>query len=262
MKLHLFKTTRGHEITSQGKGCGKLKDLYFEDGNWVVRYLVADTKEGILKSDHRLISTVFVKPGASLEDETIPVDLTPEQIDGAPSWERDKPISRQYELKYFDYYQLQPYWFGTGLWGTGLYPSDIRKTQKAAAENAEVTTSQPTLRSADEVIGYSINSNVDDRWAFGSIDDLIFDSLNWKVRYFVVDTRKFLPSKSVLIDPEWISSINWIKGEASVNVSKDQIKSAPAYDGAKIPSKSYQVELYRHFRKDFQKSGLSELDAA
>jgi len=41
--LHSIKQLRGIRLGASDGVIGQLKDFYFDDRNWVVRYLVADT---------------------------------------------------------------------------------------------------------------------------------------------------------------------------------------------------------------------------
>src|SRR5512141_2746511 len=78
---------------------GHVKDFYFDDQNWAVRYLVADTvswlpKRQVLISPHSL---------GSLEHtgKIIRVNLSRKQIEDSPSMDTHQPVSRQYEEEYY-----------------------------------------------------------------------------------------------------------------------------------------------------------------
>ena len=53
------------------------------------------------------------------------MNLTKEQIEESPPLDEDAPISRQYEIKYFQYYQYPYYWTGGGLWEGLPYPPPV-----------------------------------------------------------------------------------------------------------------------------------------
>jgi hypothetical protein len=87
---------------------GKVKDFYFDDQHWTVRYLVADTGNWlpgrqVLISPHALVAAIK-------EDEHIAVDLTRRQIEDSPSLASDKPVSRQFEEAYYAHYGWPSYW--------------------------------------------------------------------------------------------------------------------------------------------------------
>src|ERR1019366_3948857 len=83
---------------------GQVKDLYFDDKAWVIRYLVVDTGTW-LSSRKVLISPIAI-----------------EQVNNSPAIDTEKPVTRQHETTYLGYYGYPYYWGGAGLWGGGMYP--------------------------------------------------------------------------------------------------------------------------------------------
>ena len=73
---------------------GKVIEFYFDDQSWTIRYLVAETG-GWLSLRQVLISPYALGP-AKEDAHIIPVDLTREQIEKSPSFDSDRPVSRQY----------------------------------------------------------------------------------------------------------------------------------------------------------------------
>lgn len=92
MELHSFKNITSATLGAIGETFGKVADLYFQDDTWVIRYFVVDTGSWF-QSKKVLISPAFIEP-FEWNSETLPVNLKPEQIKKAPSWDTDKPISR------------------------------------------------------------------------------------------------------------------------------------------------------------------------
>ena len=74
---------------------GKVIEFYFDDQSWTIRYLVAETG-GWLSLRQVLISPYALGP-AKEDARVIPVDLTREQIEKSPSFNSDRPVSRQFE---------------------------------------------------------------------------------------------------------------------------------------------------------------------
>ncbi len=97
-----------------------MKDFYFSDQSWAVRYLVADTGAW-LASRQVLLSPHAI--GKLYEDgKVMSVNLTRKQIENSPAIETHKPVSRQYEEEYYRYYGWPYYWQGDGLWGMSGFP--------------------------------------------------------------------------------------------------------------------------------------------
>ena len=100
---------------------GHVKDFYFDDHTWVIRYLVVDT--GTWLESRKVLISPFAIGEPDWAKKILPVSLTKEKVKNSPEIDTQKPVSRQYEQQYLGYYGYPLYWGGTGLWGEGLYPN-------------------------------------------------------------------------------------------------------------------------------------------
>jgi hypothetical protein len=69
---------------------------------------------------------------------------------------------------------------------------------------------------------------------------------SWLIRYLAIDTRYWLPGRTVLVSPQWIAAIDWAQAKVHVNLSREGIKQSPEYDSSKLISREYETQLYRH----------------
>ncbi|HLE01774.1 MAG TPA: PRC-barrel domain-containing protein [Bdellovibrionota bacterium] len=232
---------------------GSVEEFYFDDEKWTVRYLVVQTG-GWLTGKKVLISPIAVEQ-INVPARAIHVSLTRKQVEDSPSIDTDKPVSRQLEARYYDYYRWPYYWTGAGVWGMAPYPAGMlgRPPTSAsyASETAGTETSanqeskgDPHLRSSDVVRGYRIEAT-DGR--FGHVDDFIIEDDSWRIRYLVADTVNFWPSKSVLISPEWVDSISWKDRKCRVNLAENVIKGSPEYLPGETITRDYEERLYSHY---------------
>lgn len=110
-----MKQLYGNKLGATDGEIGHVKDFYFDDQNWAVRYLVADTGSWLTGRQ------VLISPHSlGLLDHQVKllhVKLTRSQIENSPSIETHKPVSRQYEEEYYRYYDWPFYWQGDGIWG-------------------------------------------------------------------------------------------------------------------------------------------------
>ena len=95
--LHSMKQLYGAKLGASDGNIGHVKDFYFDDQNWVIRYVIADTGSWlqgrqVLISPHAIAR---LDPGEKL----LRVNLTREQIENSPLIETHKPVSRQYETE-------------------------------------------------------------------------------------------------------------------------------------------------------------------
>ena len=221
---------------------GSVQEVYFDDRNWAIRYLVVKAGGWLLSRE------VLLAPAAVAEindaHRTMKVALTKDQIRRAPPSEAAKPLSRDYEEAYFRHFQWAPYWEpGPTEWASSVpYPEmpplPIDTTLPADAPK------NPHLRSSREITGYDIQAM---NGAIGHVEDLVVDDDTWTVRYIEVDTRNWLPGKNVLLQMMRIDHISWVDRSVAVMLSRQAIESAPAYDPSKLITPSYEVQLFKHY---------------
>ena len=228
-------------LASDGE-IGSVQEVYFDDRNWAIRYLVVKAG-GWLLSREVLLAPAAVS-GISDANRTMKVALTRDQIKRAPPSEAAKPLSRDYEEAYFRHFHWAPYWEpGPTGWASGVpYPETpplpIDTTLPADAPK------NPHLRSNTEIIGYDIRAT---NGAVGHVEDLVIDDDTWTVRYIEVDTRNWLPGKKVLLQTMRIDHISWAERSVAVLLSQQAIQSAPAYDPSRLITPTYEVQLFKHY---------------
>lgn len=248
-----MKELVGFELAARDGETGHVRGAYFDDEHWVVRHLVVETGSWLSGRD------VLISPH-SIENidrarRRIQANLSRQQIEDAPDIDTDRPVSRQQEISYYDYYNYPYYWGGVGLWGMAAYPmagAGLAVTPgngglpKEAAEMAaaQKAAGDPHLRSSSEVIGYHIEAIDGD---IGHIDDFLFEERSWAIRYAVVDTRNWLPGRLVLIAPRMIENVVWSKGEVHVNLTREAVKSSPPYERSRQLSEEEDDRVQRHY---------------
>jgi hypothetical protein len=221
---------------------GKVKEFYFDDRHWVIRYLVADT--GNWLADRLVLISPHALVAINKEQKYIEIDLTNKQIEGSPSWNSDKPVSRQLEQEYFGYYGWPEYWSGSSMWGQYSYiPRDLEKSKEV---NSDGSAWDPHLRSVSAVSGYKIQASDGE---VGHIDDFVVDDGTWAIRYLIIDTRNWWPGKKVLISPRWIERVSWTDSKVFVNLLRETIKLSPEYTGLSLVTRNYETRLHRHYNR-------------
>ena len=223
---------------------GSISELYFDDQNWKIRYLIINTG-GWLTGRNVLIAPIAV---ADIDDAaaSIRINLRKEQIEQAPPIEKAKPISRQYEEAYYEHFRWAPYWQSdTTALGTPIpypEPPPMNVDEPAFSESPE----KSHLRSSAEVTGYRIHAQDGE---IGHIEDLVIDDEDWIVRYVEVDTRNWLPGKKVLVQTGRIKQIDWQSQSVTMSLTRHAIQSAPAYDPSMLITPDYEIELFTHYGK-------------
>jgi hypothetical protein len=238
---------QGHRIHATDGDIGHVDQFYFDDEAWAVRYLVIDTGNW-LTGKRVLISPIAIS-GIDGDAKTFNAGLTKEQIKNSPDIDTHRPISRQRELEYFNYYGWPYYWYGGGLWAGAFYPGALNMAGALDAESgarpkSPVELGDSHLRSTKAVLNYHVEAADGE---IGHVEDFIMDDQTWTIRYLVVNTRDWWPGKRVLIPPRWIDQLKWAESRVYVGVDRASIKSALQYEPSSLITREYEQKLYGHY---------------
>jgi hypothetical protein len=100
--LRTVKDLQGYAIRATDGVIGEVADFFFDDEDWVIRYLVVDAGTW-LRGRHVLISPVAIGHPDWMA-QLLPVSITKDQVKNSPDIDTRKPVSRQHETEYLDYY--------------------------------------------------------------------------------------------------------------------------------------------------------------
>ena len=242
-----IKSLVGYTMGATDGEIGKVKEFYFDDQSWTIRYLIVETGNWLNGRK------VLISPQALLapdwKNEVFPVNLTKEKIKNSPNIDTEQPVSRQREIEMYEYYPWTSYW-GGGLWGGGMGLSgvmiqDHHHSGEIRRENSTKDSDEDShLRSTHNVTGYNIHA-IDGK--IGDVEDFIIDDTSWKVAYLVVDTGHWFPGKKVIISPKLIKNIEWDTSEIMVHVTQEDIKNSPEYQPDEAISESYEANLQNYY---------------
>ncbi len=208
---------------------GRVSDLYFDDESWQVRYAVTESGFLFTRQEGLVKSTLLGEP--DLKNGTLPISVTKEQLEEAESPDAHPPVSEQKERdirrRRFEFWP--PLMLGAP--GAAYTPVLAERQLLAGGvaveqdlEEAQGALGDPHLRSMREMTGYAIEAKDGD---IGSVSDFLLEPDGWKIRYIVIDTGTWLPGQQVAITPAWVTSVSWEGQSVVVNVSKEDVSSAP-----------------------------------
>lgn len=224
----------GYTLSATDGEIGHIKDFYFDDHDWVIRYLVVET--GGWLHDRQVLLTPHVFGHFDQATKTLPVHLTKKQIENSPPIENHLPISRQYEKAYYHHYGLPNYWNGGSLWGIGAYPVATELNQWAASKKARPESSgDQQLRSTREVTGYAIHT-VDGE--VGTVSGVLVDDTHWVITELIVETGHWYAGKKIRLLPEHIQQINYLGMNVQVNLTKENLLTTAKGDVVHLVKRS------------------------
>jgi hypothetical protein len=212
--LNGIKRLYGKKLEASDDRVGHVEDCYFDNVDWAVRYVAADTDWRAYP--RRLLLSPHALGSVSTRAKSLPVHLTRDQIEKSPMLDWQSPVTREFEMNYYRYYHWPFYWQGGRLWGPSDFP-DPRPSNNGGQTPAK---GDGHLISARKIFGFHVYSGAD---SDGRVADLLMDQETWHIGYLVLDTSHWYSHKEVLISTRKILSIDEIRGRVNVAPTKAEI---------------------------------------
>lgn len=214
----------GYQLIAKDGDLGVVDDLYFDQSDWVLRYLVVNTENWM--PGRKILVSVHLLEKINWAAEKIPLELTQEEVRKSPEIDFSRTLTRQLEKDLFDYYRWPTYW-------TIEPPRPVENTKlskpltSSSAENIE-----PNLLSLRQVMDYQVVAR---DGKIGHIEDFILqehvEKQAWRINYFILDTGCLLnEGNQVMLAPHWITEVDTDSKTISVDLKKDTIHSSPEFD--------------------------------
>jgi len=217
------KELMGHKLGALDGHVGHIKDFYFDDMLWVVRYLVADT--GSWLTGRLVLISPLALGGFDEAEKALRVNLRRRQIENSPSTAEHKPISRRYEEEYYQYYNWPFYWQGGSLWGLSDFPTlpPLPVGTPSEAAKAQAPPEDAHLNSAKSILGYKAQAV--DKEA-GSVADILVDDRNWLITGLVIDTGHWLAGRKTIVAPSDVARISWTDSAVFLKSTSQALEQA------------------------------------
>jgi uncharacterized protein YrrD len=237
----------GNRIHATDGELGTVAEFYFDDETWTIRYMVVDT--GHWLSGRKVLISPAALGTPDWESKTFPVRLTQEQIRNSPDIDTKQPVSRQHEVELSQYYRWPMYWesgfYPGAVFGMlPLFPMSDARTVTNDEASTQDRPGDPHLRSTASVKGYYIHATDGE---IGHVADYIVDDETWTLRFLLVDTRKWLAGKTVLLSPRSITRVEWADSTVYVNLSRESVKQSPEFDPPQLVSMGAASTLGDHY---------------
>ena len=240
--LRSLKQLQNFKLIARDGAIGSVRDFYFDDSRWIVRYLIADTA-GFWEESHQVLVSPIAFRQADWATREFHLALTVAKVRQSPGIGLDKPVSRQFEQDYFRYYGWPYYWGSDGIWGQWSYPGELAASAGSPPPGPDMP-GDPHLRSIHEVVGYHILAQGTE---IGHVDDFIVDDETWSIRYLVVDTSNWWLGKKVLLAPHWVDEISWADNNVAMGLAPDTIRNSPEWQPDELVNREYETRLYDYY---------------
>ena len=237
----------GYAIKGTDGDLGKVKDFYFDDVTWTIRYMTVETGKWL--SGRKTLLSLAALENADQASCTFNVNLNRGQVRKSPDTDIDEPITRKHELALQKYYAWNNSWSGEFYVLPGVGAEMIAKIDERIVDeepSSNILKLDPHLRSFRKISGNRIHATDGD---IGHVEDFLVDKESWCIRYFVVNTGNWLPGRRVLISPKWITSVSWSGNKVFADISRDAIRKSPEFDPSKPFNPEYEEKLLRHLQK-------------
>lgn len=214
-----------YRIAAADGEVGKVKDMYFDDQTWRVRYMVVETGNWLFGRK------VLISPVALQEPDWdagfFPSNLTIDQVKNSPDFDTEKPVSRQHEADLHNHYL----WPGFGSGGTGFVTTGMVGAVIDPAVPLDDAVSNdnedadPHLRSFNQVQGYEVFFSGEE--PVGEVADLLVDASSWKIMAVQIGaggSKKELSNS--FISTVAVRKIEYETSSLFIDPNKDELKSS------------------------------------
>jgi hypothetical protein len=238
--LRSVKHLTGFTITAVDGEIGKVKDIYFDDLTWKVRYFVVETGNWLV--GRKVLLSPVALHTADMDGKTFPTNLTKAQVKSSPDIDADKPVSVQQEEELHRHY-LWPQqregglgFMTTGMVG-GVIAPDIpieERIERGTDSDSKVEDELPEfeiagdkhLRSFDASAGYTVHANDGE---YGAVNDFLIEDTLWTIPYVVIKAGNLFSNKKVLRPTSSIEKIEWTNSSVYISHSVDFLKHLPEF---------------------------------
>ena len=207
--LRSIKQLYGNKLGATDGEIGHVKDFYFDDQNWAIRYLIVDT--GSWLPGRLVLLSPYSLGRLDQNEKILRVNLTRKQIESSPSIDLHKPVSRQSEEEYYRYFGWPYYWQGDALWGLSGFPilelpPKSPPPQLVAPMAPEAGRADPHLRSTQAVTGYQVRTGDE---MIGHVCDFMMDAGSWAIGQLAVKTGHRFSGIERLITTKEVDRISY-----------------------------------------------------
>jgi hypothetical protein len=256
--LRSLKELESYEIGASEGSIGCVKAFYFDDIDWIIRYLYLDA--GTWLSSQRVLLSPESIRREILEQKGLLVTGAGEPGGKISDLDADESNRQREEMPYLGYYGYRYHWTGKGLRGESDYPGmlikgvgygdsggEYRPAQDAhdgqVSDDAGFKRGDPRLQNARRIVGYRVQASDGD---LGRVQELLIDDKTWAIRFMVVEAGDWWRGHRLLIAPHWIHAADWVDECISLDLTQTIAKAAPRLETSRQLDDRRATGLFLH----------------
>jgi sporulation protein YlmC with PRC-barrel domain len=226
-----------YQVTSRGGEIGRVADVVFPRGEWVVRYIVVRSDE----LERKIILPCSCLEQANRRKRLLEADVERSQVEASPDLDLTKQIEHREEQDLYECYGWPPYWLQEeqDVTPTGALSGEPEQT--GGPDQAEF--SSPELQLATDLVGaYAVHAHEGE---FGVLQDIAVDDQTWMIPYLVVDA----PAKHscILVETDRVSEVDWVTKEVYVSLPADMLLDSPVYHSQEPLTPELERSLHEYY---------------
>ncbi|MBI2521667.1 MAG: hypothetical protein HYV97_14730 [Bdellovibrio sp.] len=208
---------------------GKIKDFYFDERNWNIRYLLIDS-DGYLNRSIGFISTTSVS-NIDIDANKLHVNFSSSSIGKNTRLKIDTGLNssnqrdKQIAIQFSDFFKRPVGW---GLmdspWVVG--PQGTVYENMQGKNEIRVPTGQPNLPSYNQITKFQVHAV---NAIFGPIKDILINDDTWQFQFLELEKGDWLPSQSTLLPYDLIEKLNTEAMNIEVLTDRTLVLSSPNY---------------------------------
>lgn len=221
---------KNYSIHAKDGEMGKIKDIYFNDQNWGIRYAIVDTRKWLPGRKVLLPPDIFIN--VDKDEAYVAVEYDKEMVRNSPPVPENEDLSKEQENNLVDYYGWNGFQdnvlLGTERGPIGTFEPNRTVNGKVPEElhlqrEQNRDKNENHLRSEDETIGFKVHAK---DGKLGRLVDMIYDPEQWKMNYIVVNSNENLSEEELYIyRVEQITTVDWFEKDLYIDDSVKRIAS-------------------------------------
>lgn len=222
--IRSFNKIQGSIVKVLDGEIGKLKDLYFDDRSWKIKYFVVEL--GSWFPGNVVVPAALVSP---IDDTSLKMQLTKAELLASPTADSLSQSSFQ------ELYQSSTLYNSVGGLENNLCAGPVII---APDLNDILIWNYPFLRSCSNVSRYEIVAR--DGGA-GTNQDLLIDDSQWLVRFVIASIDRNGEVEKKIYDPHIIEDIDWALEIVNITLPMNQAFFRPCFDASRHLDISYEM---------------------